>query len=55
MESAVRPARQVNTTGTGDLLSVCMMLQHGQAGAVRDKLRLANAIVAEYIAGDRLS
>jgi sugar/nucleoside kinase (ribokinase family) len=42
-------ARQVNTTGTGDVLSVCMMLQHRLAIPVREKLRLANRIVCEYI------
>jgi len=51
VEPAVPAKRQVNATGTGDVLSVCMMLQHLQPGAVRDKLRRANAIVAEYIAG----
>lgn len=53
VEPAVPPARQVNTTGTGDVLSVCMMLQHGGAAPVRDKLRLANTIVAHYIEGTR--
>jgi len=55
VEPAVAAARQVNTTGTGDVLSVCMMLQHRLTTPVRDKLRLANAIVSEYIAGTRLS
>ncbi len=54
VEPAVEAARHVNTTGTGDVLSVCMMLQHREARAVRDKLRLANAIVAEYVAGARI-
>jgi sugar/nucleoside kinase (ribokinase family) len=52
-EPAYTPARQVNTTGTGDVLSVCMMLQHRLAVPVRDKLRLANRIVSEYIEGRR--
>ena len=54
VEPAIQAARQVNTTGTGDVLSVCMMLQHRQARPVRDKLRLANAIVSEYVAGARM-
>jgi len=50
----VSPAnRQLNTTGTGDVLSVCMMLQHRLAIPVRDKLRLANRIVSEYMEGAR--
>ncbi|MGD0091105.1 MAG: carbohydrate kinase family protein, partial [Planctomycetota bacterium] len=45
---AVPARRLVNTTGTGDVLSVCMMLLHGRAGlSVREKLGLANRIVAE--------
>ncbi|HVN03198.1 MAG TPA: carbohydrate kinase family protein [Bryobacteraceae bacterium] len=51
VEPAVPARRQINTTGTGDVLSVCMMLQHRQAVPIRDKLRLANAIVAQYIEG----
>jgi len=53
VEPACPPARQANATGTGDVLSVCMMLQHRLPVAVREKLRLANAIVAEYIEGAR--
>jgi len=51
VEAGAPAARQINTTGTGDVLSVCMMLQHRQAIPVRDKLRLANTIVARYIEG----
>ena len=53
VEPACPSARMVNTTGTGDVLSVCMMLQHRLAIPVRDKLRLANRIVAEYMEGAR--
>jgi len=53
VEPACPFARQVNTTGTGDVLSVCMMLQHRLTIPVRDKLRVANRIVSEYIAGAR--
>ena len=49
------PVRQYkNTAGTGDLLSVCMMLMHGRDDIpLDDRLRLANAIVAEFIEGKR--
>jgi len=54
VEESVPAARQVNTTGTGDVLSVCMMLldqeRHSSAG---EKLRLANLIVSQFIAGER--
>jgi sugar/nucleoside kinase (ribokinase family) len=53
VEPACPPARHVNTTGTGDVLSVCMMLQHRLATPVREKLRLANRIVADYMEGTR--
>jgi sugar/nucleoside kinase (ribokinase family) len=48
------PARaQVNTTGTGDVLSVCMMLLHHRGEIpVVEKLRAANRIVAGFIEGD---
>ena len=46
--------RHTNTAGTGDLLSVCMMLMHGCDGIpLGERLRLANKIVAEYIEGER--
>jgi hypothetical protein len=46
--------RQVNTAGTGDLLSVCVMLLHHRPDVpAADKLRLANRIVAEFIEGRR--
>jgi sugar/nucleoside kinase (ribokinase family) len=51
-EPAVQASRHLNTTGTGDLLSVCMMLLHQQPD-VPAKLRLANTIVAQFIAGER--
>lgn len=49
------PVRQfVNTAGTGDLFSVCMMLLHAQADVtVAEKLGLANRVVAEFIEGKR--
>jgi sugar/nucleoside kinase (ribokinase family) len=49
------PVRQhINSTGTGDLLSVCMMLLDGRSDIpVVDRLRLANRIVADFIEGRR--
>ena len=57
-ESIVQPpapvGRQLTATGTGDVLSVCVMLmEHRFDLAVRAKLRLANRIVAEFIEGRR--
>lgn len=46
--------RLVNTTGTGDVLSVCMMLlQRHRELPMSARLRLANAVVAEFMEGDR--
>jgi sugar/nucleoside kinase (ribokinase family) len=54
VEPSVPADRVVNTTGTGDVLSVCMMLLHARTDIVlQEKLRLSNAVVAEYIAGRR--
>lgn len=49
------PVRQYrNTAGTGDLLSVCMMLLHRRNDIpIEARLRPANSIVAEYIEGRR--
>jgi sugar/nucleoside kinase (ribokinase family) len=45
---------QVNTTGTGDVLSVCMMLlHHRDEWSAAERLRRANAIVAEFMEGKR--
>jgi sugar/nucleoside kinase (ribokinase family) len=52
MEPAVPVSLQVNTTGTGDVLSVCWMLLRGQSD-IRAKLKLANSVVSEFIAGKR--
>lgn len=44
----------VNTTGTGDVLSVCMMLlHHCEEMAIAERLRRANALVADFIEGKR--
>ena len=54
MEPPATVASQVNTTGTGDVLSVCMMLLHhcGEL-SVAERLRRANALVADFIEGKR--
>jgi sugar/nucleoside kinase (ribokinase family) len=42
----------VNTAGTGDVLSVCMMLLHRcQETSIPERLRLANKIVAQFMEG----
>jgi sugar/nucleoside kinase (ribokinase family) len=47
-------ARAVNSTGTGDVLSVCMILLHRLRGMpVEEKLGFSNRIVSEYVAGLR--
>ncbi len=44
----------VNSTGTGDVLSVCMMLLHHRLDlSIEQKLRLANRIVSEFMEGRR--
>jgi sugar/nucleoside kinase (ribokinase family) len=54
VEPPAKAKRQVNATGTGDVLSVCMILLHRQERApIRDRLRLANKIVAQFIEGKR--
>ncbi len=53
VEPAFAAGKQLNTTGNGDVLSVCMMLQHRAPAPVSDRLRAANRIVAEYIEGQR--
>ena len=49
---SVRAAKTINTTGTGDLLSVCMMLLQRHAAPVRAKLDTANQVVSRYIEGN---
>ena len=42
------------SVGTGDVLSVCMMLLHRRAEVpVAERLRLANFIVSEFMSGER--
>lgn len=49
------PAKaRLHATGTGDILSVCMMLLHQRVDIpIPHRLRLANAIVAQFIEGSR--
>jgi sugar/nucleoside kinase (ribokinase family) len=54
VEPCARAEQVVNTTGTGDVLSICMMLLHGRDDLdVTAKLRLSNRVVADYISGRR--
>ena len=42
----------VNSAGTGDVLSVCMMLLHQRTEfPISDRLRTANNIVAQFMEG----
>jgi sugar/nucleoside kinase (ribokinase family) len=44
----------VHSTGTGDVLSVCMMLLHHRLDlSIEQKLRFANGIVGEFMEGRR--
>jgi sugar/nucleoside kinase (ribokinase family) len=51
-EPAVPVARLINTTGTGDVLSVCWMLLRTESDT-HAKLKLANSVVSEFIEGKR--
>jgi 2-dehydro-3-deoxygluconokinase len=54
-EPAVPVERAAQATGSGDLLSVCMMLLHARGDIpVSEKLRLANRVVADHLAGRRV-
>jgi len=51
---AVPAKKRLMATGTGDVLSVCMMLLHHQTSiSAREKLEFANSIVAQFIEGRR--
>jgi sugar/nucleoside kinase (ribokinase family) len=55
-EPAHAASRVVNATGSGDLLSICMILLHGRDDlTVRQKLNRANAIVREFMEGRRMT
>lgn len=47
--------RLVNSTGTGDVLSMCLILLHARQDlSLRQKLRLANGVVREFLEGRRM-
>ena len=48
----VRAPKEVNVTGTGDLLSVIMMLLHRAQMPVAEKLALANRMVSKFVANE---
>ena len=50
------PARQiVNSTGTGDVLSICMIMLHARNDlSIQQKLKISNQIVSEFIEGRRI-
>jgi 2-dehydro-3-deoxygluconokinase len=55
IEPPVPAGSRLHTAGTGDVLSVCMMLLHHRADAgVRERLRLSNRIVSQFIEGKRV-
>jgi sugar/nucleoside kinase (ribokinase family) len=44
----------VNSTGSGDVLSICMILLHGRIDlSIREKLRLSNEVVREFMEARR--
>jgi sugar/nucleoside kinase (ribokinase family) len=54
IEPANRARPVLHSTGTGDVLSVCMMLLGtNQALSIRQKLRLSNRVVREFMEGRR--
>ena len=54
IEPPVPAQTHINATGTGDVLSVCtMLLHHHTATPMRERLRLANGIVSQFIEGKR--
>jgi len=54
IEPPAKASRRINATGTGDVLSVCMMLLHRHERAtITERLRLANKIVTQFIEGKR--
>ncbi len=52
---SVPAAARVNLTGTGDILSTCMMLSGQRPGlSVQTRLKVANTIVSQFIEGKHL-
>ena len=54
VEAACRVDKVVNSTGTGDVLSMCMILLHARTDmSIQEKLRLSNQVVSEFVEGRR--
>jgi sugar/nucleoside kinase (ribokinase family) len=54
IERTNRARRMVHSTGTGDVLSICMILLAANKGlSIGQKLRLSNRVVREFIEGRR--
>jgi sugar/nucleoside kinase (ribokinase family) len=54
VEPPVPVERELNMTGTGDILSICMILLHRRTDlAPSARLHLANSIVSQFIEGKR--
>ena len=54
VEPADRARRTVHSTGTGDVLSICMiLLETNETLTVQQKLRLSNRVVREFMEGRR--
>jgi sugar/nucleoside kinase (ribokinase family) len=54
IEAATPAQTVVNSTGTGDVLSICMILLHARTDlTVQEKLRRSNQVVREFMEGRR--
>lgn len=54
IEPAERARRAVHATGTGDVLSICMiLLEANDALSVQQKLRISNRVVRQFMEGRR--
>jgi hypothetical protein len=54
IEPADRARRAVHSTGTGDVLSICMILLEARKDlSIQQKLRLSNRVVREFMEGRR--
>jgi sugar/nucleoside kinase (ribokinase family) len=54
VEPPIPAGTVVNSTGSGDVLSICMILLHSLTDlSVREKLRLSNEVVRQFMEGRR--
>jgi sugar/nucleoside kinase (ribokinase family) len=54
VEPPSSPRIMLHSTGTGDVLSICMILLHGRTDlSIQEKLRCSNEVVRDYIEGAR--